>query len=117
MSVEWVTCGKDDHWCSFQNVNLTNVDAFGVYVIWVDLGDKGYRAVRVGQGDIADRIKAHRRDTEITDYESEGPMYLTWASINATLVDGAEAFLGDHYDPLVGSQFPDVPHVILNLPW
>ena len=58
MTLKWIKCGKDKHWCNFMKVNL-NSDNFkdlkGVYVIWSD--DK---VIRLGSGIIKDRPIALR---------------------------------------------------------
>ncbi len=64
MRVEWVKC-EGGGWCSLIDVNLdhTHVDGLeGVYVIWLD--DDG-STVRVGQGNIRERLLAHRNDPDI----------------------------------------------------
>ena len=80
---------------------------------------KMFRAVRLGQGDIRDRVERHRNYKEITKYKGYGSMYVTWAVIPKTpetLVTRVESYLADQYKPLVG-QYPDGPHEIVNLPW
>lgn len=111
MKVTWVKC-EGDTWCSFSRVDLSNVRTSGVYVIWKP-GTDG-TVIRVGQGDIAERIADHRRDSEITSYGSD--LLVTWASVASQYLDGVERFLADKYSPLVGDRFPIATPIAVNLP-
>jgi hypothetical protein len=102
-------------WLSFERVNLTNVDTTGVYVIWH--GGQTPRTVRVGQGDIADRLLAHRGDQQVLAYRSYGGLYVTWAAVSYAEIDGVERYLADQLRPLVGDRFPNVRAIPVNLPW
>ncbi len=79
LQVSWVKCGElpNSLWCDFTRVNLENVDTVGVYVIWH--GGKPPDVVRVGQGNIKDRLTKHRAEKEILAYEEYG-LYVTWAA-------------------------------------
>jgi hypothetical protein len=114
LNLSWVTCGDDKHWCSFETVNLDKVTAVGVYIIW-HRGNPG-RVVRVGQGDVADRLLDHRNDSEIMAYKKHG-LLVTWASVPSHQRDGVEAYLAEKWDPLVGDRFPDVTPIAVNSPW
>lgn len=106
------TCGER---LLLERVNLSNINAFGVYVIWH--GGPKPRIVRVGQGVISDRLFDHRSNNLILSYASDGPLYVTWASVPAGLVDGVERYLAERYQPLVGDRFPDVAPIAVNSPW
>ncbi len=112
LKVRWVECQKG--WCSFEGVDLEDVTAHGVYIIWYN-GNPG-RVVRLGQGDIADRLKKHRRDKKILAYQEQG-LLVTWAKVPARDRDGVERYLADHYPPLIGDAFPDVEPIAVNSPW
>jgi hypothetical protein len=60
ISVSWVKCGDGVNWCPLEPVNLSGVGTTGVYIIWHE-GNPS-RVVRIGQGNIAARLGAHRRD-------------------------------------------------------
>lgn len=90
---------------------MFNVTTTGVYVIWKPGGPS--KVVRLGQGDIAARIAAHRNDQKITRH---GPgLLVTWAAVAARSLDGVERYLAEQYSPLVGEAFPDVPAIAVNL--
>jgi hypothetical protein len=116
--VNWMKCGeKTPHWCSFNDVNLDHqlFDALeGVYIIWYN-GKPG-KTVRVGQGIIRDRIAAHREDSQITKYSTNG-LLITWAKISSDQREGVEKYLAVQLEPLVGDLFPDVDPIPVNLPW
>ncbi len=114
MNVQWVKCAGDD-WCDLFKLDLGNshFDGLeGVYIIWSPDGP----IVRVGQGIIQDRLREHRKDPKIIEY-GNGTLTVTWAQISSQYRDGVEKFLGDTLKPKVGTAFPDVYPVSVNLPW
>ncbi len=118
MTVEWVKCVGDvgDEWCSLNTVDLDSphFDGLeGVYVIWYN-GEEG-EFVRVGQGNIRERLLAHRTDSEIQRYAARG-LYVTWAALAPRYHDGVEAYLAQRLRPLVGERFPNVTPISVNLP-
>lgn len=114
LTVFWTKC-VGDAWCSFERVDISNVRTTGVYIIWHG-GNPG-RVVRVGQGDISERLTAHRNDREILSYRNSGMLYVTWAAVPAQYLGGVERYLAELWKPLVGSRFPDVVPVAVNSPW
>lgn len=115
MVLSWITCGDDQHWCSFLDVNLAKIKTEGVYIIWHE-GNPG-RVVYVGQGDVSARLAVHRTNPEILDYEMQGTLRVTWAAAPAAQRDGIERYLADTFDPLVAERHPDVSHVTVNSPF
>jgi hypothetical protein len=115
LQLSWTQCGQQEKvWCSFESVDLSNVKTRGVYIIWYN-GNPG-KVVRVGQGDIADRIRAHRSDPDVTRYASK-KLFVTWAAVSEVNMDGVERYLANVFSPLVGDAFPDVTPVAVNSPW
>lgn len=114
MPLNWVKCDQGLAWCSFFGVDLSNVTVSGVYIIW-RLG--AYPAfVRVGQGNIAQRIAAHRNDPVVAVSGLWSPMFVTWAEVPWYLQDGVEAYLAEVCSPLVGERFPNVTPIPVMLP-
>ena len=74
------------------------------------------RVVRVGQGNIAERLACHKQDTSITAYSPYG-LYVTWAEVPAGYLDGVERHLAESWTPLVGDRFPNVHPIAVNSPW
>ena len=116
MAVVWKKCGSDSHWCSLDRLKLEDLDYDGVYIIWFG-GNPGL-TVRIGNGNIKDRLGKHRKDKEITAHAINGDLKVTWAAV-PSLSDrkGIESFLADRYPPLVGERFPDVDPIRVNLPF
>lgn len=116
IDLNWQRCGDDRHFCSLEILNLSGITSEGgVYIIWHS-GDPS-RVVRVGQGDIPDRLSAHRNNPEILSYGSQGTLKVTWANVPLHLRDGVERYLADHWHPLVGDAFPDAVPIEVNSPW
>ena len=117
MAVAWARCGSAGHWCDLRRLNLDNVRAYGVYVIWRSDPFTGSGVVRVGQGDIAERLTAHRRDRDILQCEGLGRLLVTWATVPTGLADQIERRLAESYVPEIGHRFPNVPPAVVNLPF
>jgi hypothetical protein len=111
MELNWVKC-TNNNWCPLATVNLSTVSTRGVYIIW-HTGNPS-RVVRVGQGNISERLNEHRRTPEITKYS---PLYVTWAACPANHLDGIEKYLADTWNPLVGDAFPNAYPIAVNSPW
>lgn len=75
----------------------------GVYVIWYT-GTNKAPVIRVGQGNIRDRIMAHRSDPQITQFSANGQLKISWIIIDPENFDGVEAYLYDYYKPSVGER-------------
>lgn len=115
LQVNWITCNRGGSWCPLDTVELANITTSGVYVIW-HAGSPS-RVVRIGQGDVAARISAHRKDSAITKFSKQGSLFVTWAAVPAAQQDGVERYLADRWSPLVGDAFPDVTPIAVNDPW
>jgi len=116
MQLQWKKC-QGNVWCSLNILNLdtSHFDNMeGVYIIWYEGDDPA--TVRVGQGFIRDRLKAHRNDPQIKAY-AHLSLYVTWASVAQAYRDGVEAFLAQRLNPKVGERFPDRTPIEVNLPW
>jgi len=115
MQVEWIKCGNGSNWCPLEMVNLDNVNTTGVYMIWHE-GNPS-RVVRLGQGNIKDRLGVHRKDTAVLAYRRHGLLRVTWASVAWSYLDGVEKYLANTWPPLIGDAFPDAPPIAVNSPW
>jgi hypothetical protein len=115
ISVSWVKCGDGVNWCPLETVNLSEVSTTGVYIIWHE-GNPS-RVVRIGQGNIAARLGAHRRDHAVLAYGRYGTLRVTWAAVPAHQLDGVERYLANSWPPLIGDAFPDVAPLAVNSPF
>lgn len=114
MDVEWVKC-QNDRWCHLERVNVNAVETVGVYLIWH--GGETSRVVRVGQGEIAERLRWHREDPQILAYNQYGALYVTWASVPADKRDGIECYLTETWTPLISKAFPMIFPISVNSPF
>ena len=115
LELEWIRC-KGGTWCPFFDVDLSGVDTLGVYVIWHTVGHLP-ELLDVGKGDIAERIQEHRRNEALRALENSDSVWVTWASVPESSLDGVERFLADDLSPLLGEHFPDASPIPVNLPW
>lgn len=114
MAFDWIKY-ESGNWCNLFTLNLDDPhfnNMEGVYIIWAP----GSYVIRVGQGFIRDRLKAHKVDPEILRHKIT-TLFVTWASVTPFLRDGVERFLGETLRPVVGTSFPDVVANHVNLPW
>lgn len=110
----WVKAKSGD-WLSLNTFDLSTISTrFGVYIIWH--GGTNPRVVRVGQGDIADRLGCHRDDDEVQAYVGEG-LFVTWAAVSGGDADGIERHLADEWRPLVGDRWPVAVPIPVNSPF
>lgn len=119
--VRWVKDTGNNQWFDFLRLDLNApyfVGKTGVYIIWYT-NPSGNKVIRVGQGNIGDRLKAHRSDQEITKYSQLGILKVTWAVADGIVLsspdlDGVEAYLASIYNPLIGERFPYVSQLSVN---
>jgi hypothetical protein len=115
MRVEWVKC-QGDEWCPLNTVDLNDPyfdNLEGIYVIWYGSEDGAW--VRVGQGNIRERLLAHRYNPEIQRYADRG-LRVTWAALAPQYHDGVEAYLTRSLSPLVGTRSPSATPIEVNRP-
>lgn len=116
MQLNWLKC-TSGNWCSLERLDLSSITVKqGVYIIWYQ-GQQSSKVVRVGQGNIAERLSAHRNDPKILHYKSFGPLMVTWASVSSQHLDGVERYLADTWTPLVGDAFPNARPIAVSSPW
>jgi len=116
MPLIWNRC-QGEVWCKLNSVNLDHPhfdNMEGVYVIWH--GGQNPHTVYVGQGVIRDRLRQHRLDPRIQEFEPLG-LFVTWARVTPDQRDGVEAFFAQRLNPRVGEQHPNVYPIEENLPW
>ena len=114
LTLQWVR-SEAGMWLPLETFDLATASGDGVYVIWH--AGQPARTVKVGQGNICNRLSAHRADTAITTYRRFGTLYVTWANVAAIQRNAVERYLGDYLKPLVASRFPDVLPVAVNSPF
>ena len=118
MNLLWLKC-ENNAWCSLRDVDLSHsyYDNFvGIYIIWYWNKFGEAVTIKVGQGNIRERLKAHNTDPQIQAYAHLN-LLVTWTSLPSNLLDGAEAYLGKVLKPRVGSLFPDAKPIPVSLPF
>ena len=117
LHLEWVKC-RGGVWCKLNTVNLSHEhfeNMNGVYIIWH--GGIHPKVVYVSQGNIRQRLQAHRNNQEIQQYDYLD-LFVTWASVNDAQRNGVEAYLADTWTPKVGSTpYPRTMRIRVNSPW
>jgi hypothetical protein len=114
-TLNWIKC-DGNQWCNLLTLNLDHSHfegLLGVYIIWH--GGQNPATVYVGQGVIADRLRAHRADPRILQYGQLG-LFVTWAKVDYSR-DGIERFLANQLRPKEGPNHPEAAPVSVNLPW
>ena len=119
MTLKWNKC-QVDRWCPFLTVNLDHPHLRGlegVYIIWH--GGQNPWTVYVGQGVIADRLRAHRQEAQMLKFSPWG-LFVTWALVDRLSRDGVERYLADSLKPKVpgvGARYPAAGPIPVKLPW
>lgn len=114
--VGWYTCAEQKEWCPLETVNLTSIDIEGVYIIWH--GGNTPRVVRVGKGNITERLTEHRQNPHILSFKKFGKLLVTWAEVQELYREGVEVYLENMCNPLMPQQrLPNVRPVRVNFPW
>jgi hypothetical protein len=116
MTLTWSKC-EGNKWCPFLTVNLDHPhfrSLEGIYINWH--GGQTPWTVYVGQGAIADRLRAHRQEQGILQYSHLG-LFVTWAQVDLGKRDGIELFLNSKLQPREGRRAPIAAQIEVNLPW
>jgi len=117
LDINWVKNSNNNQWFDLLRLNLDApyfLNKEGVYIIWY-ASPSGAKVIRVGQGQIGNRLREHRSNPEILKYSNYGQLKVTWALVDKQYRDGVEAFLYDSYNPLVGERAPAAQTISVNL--
>lgn len=112
MQIDWQKC-HGNIWGQLLYVDLSHShfnNMEGVYIIW----QNGGPIVRIGQGNIRDRLSHHRNDPKITAHHS---LHVTWAPVSSLYRDGVERYLANILKPIVGDAFPNATPIPVSVPW
>lgn len=121
--VTWVKNTQNNDWFDFLRLNLDApyfAGKRGIYVIWYTSPSVA-KVVRLGQGDIADRLKEHRSNPEIMKFSSVGQLKVSWIIVDNIVIsnndlNGIEQFLAKTYSPSVGiypTNYIDIPVTLI----
>ena len=113
--VYWGKC-TGGAWCGFNSLNVDEFfdGKYGVYIIWRNIGNP--QAIYVGQGNIGERIIAHRNSEAIQSW-GWSSLYVTWAVVPHGEGLRIEAYLWNRLKPRVGHGQTHPNPITVNLPW
>lgn len=103
---------KSQKWCRLNSLNLDQVRARGVFLIWNP--DKKGDVIQIGQGNIAACLQDLRNSSLITRFGED--LLVSWARVPQSYRDGVVRFLFEQYSPAIGEITHSAPLVIINLP-
>jgi len=112
VQLQWNKCAGGE-WCLLSEVDLGNVDAYGVFVVWRPGNGRPSAVLYVGHGTLREEISACRRDPVLG--RSDGAR-ITWAKVDPRDVDGVAVFLYQQLRPLWGEVPRPAPARPVNLP-
>lgn len=115
MDILWSKQNNGDFYTLF-GFEYGGITASGVYLIWASRYNE--RLLKVGQAiNLGERIADYKSDLRYKEKErTHGPVFITWAKVPSSDLDGVEAYLGAYYQPLFSERFPDALKIAVNLP-
>jgi hypothetical protein len=115
MDISWCKQSNGQYYTLF-DFEYGKITSSGVYLIWAALYKE--RLLKVGQGNpLGQRMNDYQSDFRYKEKNrTHGPVLITWAEVRESCLDGVEAYLGKHYQPLFSERFPDAPLISVNLP-
>lgn len=113
LSVSWQKCYL---LLSDWKENIQDDDR-GVYIIWGFKVENQNEVIRVGQGNIKERLSEHRDNPEIVDGYEKYEIIATWAKIKQNYFDGVEKWMGETLRPRVCERLPVADMIIVDLPY
>lgn len=114
MILNWNRNGNS--WHNLNELETLYVSARGVYVIWHGMGVSEESVVYVGQGNVGQRLLRHQINESIQRFAERG-LFVTWAEVHESQLDGVETFLYDRLMPVVTIKRPIAEPIPVNLPW
>lgn len=114
-NLQWVK-SIDAKWFNLAKLDLTHIHTTGVYIIWH--GGSNPRIVRVGHGNIASRLTAHRMNHQIMRFGDYGPVMVTWADLpDLNRREGVTRYLTEEFLPLIKDRVPEVAPILASSPF
>jgi hypothetical protein len=112
-TVQWIKNSQNNDWFDFLRLNLDAPyfsNKRGVYVIWYTTASIA-KVIRIGSGDIAERLKDHRSNPDILKFSDKGQLKVSWVLADGVTlleneIEGVEKYLARVYSPLIGDRFP-----------
>ena len=119
-SLSWYVRGSNNLYFPFEGYDLDQPyfdDLVGLYAIYYETKNRYIQYVYIGQGNIRERLKAHRLDQSIQTIALQNELYITWAKDDSSeeIREGKEQYLHDKLDPLASNP-QNVPPIQVILP-
>jgi hypothetical protein len=111
LELQWFK--RAGEWCLLYEVDLGELDAHGVFVVWRPGNGRPSAVLYVGHGPLRTKIAECRRDPIIG--ASPG-LRITWAEVDPQDAVGVAAYLYQQLRPLWGEVPLPVPAQRVNLP-
>ncbi len=110
---------NQNQWCSLYNTDFSVLSSkSGVYIIWEHVHPNRYRIIKVGQSiDLSQRFISYKNDKQVLFYNNGNNLYVTWAELSPSYLDGVESYLGRNLCPLISYRFPDAFPIFVNRPF
>ena len=106
----------DGKWVNLEQLDLRHVNMQGVYMIWH--GGENPRIVRIGQGNIAERLRSHLTNLQIMRFKDYGPLMVTWAQVdNPQICEGIQRYLAEQFKPAIKERMPELPAIAAASPF
>ena len=118
LELKWEVDISGKKYFNFYDNEVSKIDdeINGIYIIW--LPEHNPRSViKVGQGNIKNRLQNHLRDDAIAKYKLNSKMVFSWAKVNLNQCGGVENYLGDFLEPREGERYFDDSPIKVNLPF
>lgn len=112
MQLQWHKC-VGGGWCRLDTLDLSAIDAYGVFIVWRPGNGRASAVLYVGSGALRQEIEKCRRDPILGNAPD---LRITWAKVDPHDVDAVAAYLYQQLRPLWGEVPQPVPVLPVNLP-
>lgn len=118
LQVNWIKNSQNNDWFDLLRLNLEGsyfIGKKGVYVIWYTSPGIA-KVIRLGSGNISERLKEHRSNPDIIKYSSYGQLKVSWIILDEYEMPRVEQYLSRIYSPIVGDRYPEaIEEIQVNL--
>lgn len=114
---------SQNQWYQLLYTDFSSLTFSGVYIIWgIEQFNTSPRIIKIGQStDLSNRLTQYKHEKgkgTVFNYQFFfDSIYVTWASLQESYLDGVERYLGNLYHPLISERFPDAAPIAVNSPF
>ena len=114
--IYWVKQGYEKwHQLNGLSEDIESLRHNGVYIIWYFDEHNTARTVKVGKGNLWERLEDDRRSPEVENYVHRD-LHVTWALLPVGYIDSVAASLIEKLQPFVGKQRSGDTGIFVGLP-